>query len=419
MTAPDTTAHPPVIPSPRPSGMSGPLTIGRVRVFDGVRVLPERDVVLQDGMVAQVTGPGPGPADVDGRGRTLLPGLFDAHVHLDPEPRSALRDLVTMGVTTALDMFTGGDTLARVRELRRADPPDLADARAAGTGATVPGNMLEKLIRQPLATVDGPDAAEAWVDARLRDGADYIKIVYDRREGGPMDEATLAALVHAAHARGVLAVAHTLAEGPAREAIAAGVDGLAHLFVGERAGDDFGAYAARHGVFVVPTLTVLRGLCGYRPYEESAADPRLAGRIGRDRPPVPVRPADPSRHHLYAAATETVRQLAAAGVPLLAGTDTGLPTAALGVIGYGATLHGELELLVRAGLTPTQALAAATSAPAAAFRLADRGLIRPGMRADLTLVGGDPTTDIRDTRNVVGVWKRGVRVDLVERLDSL
>jgi imidazolonepropionase-like amidohydrolase len=143
-----------------------------------------------------------------------------------------------------------------------------------------------------------------------------------------------------------------------------------------------------------------------------AADPRLADRIGRDRPPMPVRPAEPSRHHLYAAATTAVRQLAAAGVPLLAGTDTGLPTAALGVIGYGATLHGELELLVQAGLTPTQALAAATSAPAAAFRLTDRGRIQPGTRADLTLVNGDPTADIRNTRNVIAVWKRGVRLDL-------
>ena len=392
--------------------MNGSLTIGRVRVFDGERVLPECDVVIQDGVVARVTGPAPGPAGVDGRGRTLLPGLFDAHVHLDPEPRTALRHLATMGVTTALDMFTGGATLARIREVRQADPPDLADVRMAGAGATAPGNMLEKVTRRPLPTVDGPAAAEAWVDARLRDGADYIKIVYDEREGGPMDEATLAALVRAAHSRGVLAVAHTLAERPAREAIAAGVDGLVHLFVGESAGDDFGAYAARHRVFVVPTLIVLRGLCGYRPHEEFAADPRLAGSIGRDRPPVPVRPADPGRHHLYAAATAAVSQLAAAGVPLLAGTDTGLPTGALGVIGYGATLHGELELLVRAGLTATQALVAATSAPAAAFRLTDRGRIRPGARADLTLVDGDPTTDIRDTRNVVAVWKRGIRLDL-------
>lgn len=129
---------------------------------------------------------------------------------------------------------------------------------------------------------------------------------------------------------------------------------------------------------------------------------------------LPVRPADPSRNHLCTAPTAALRQLAAAGVPLLAGTDTGLPTAALGVFGYGATLHGELQLLVEAGLSPPQALVAATSAPAQAFRLTDRGRIQPGMRADLVLVDGDPTQDIGDTRNLVTIWKRGARLELAE-----
>jgi imidazolonepropionase-like amidohydrolase len=162
-------------------------------------------------------------------------------------------------------------------------------------------------------------------------------------------------------------------------------------------GADFGAFAADHGVFVVPTLTVLRGVCGYR---APAPVP----------PPAPVRPADPGRHHLYEAATVALRQLVAAGVPVLAGTDTGLPTAALGVIGYGTTLHAELELLVRGGLSPVQALTAATAAPARAFHLPDRGEIRPGARADLLLVDGDPTTDIRATRDLVAIWKSGVRL---------
>ena len=71
-------------------------------------------------------------------------------------------------------------------------------------------------------------------------------------------------------------------------------------------------------------------------------------------------------------------------------------------------MHGELELLVGAGLTPVQALTAATSAPARAFRLTDRGVIAAGKRADLVLVEGDPTNDITATRRIVSVWKRGV-----------
>jgi hypothetical protein len=101
-----------------------------------------------------------------------------------------------------------------------------------------------------------------------------------------------------------------------------------------------------------------------------------------------------------------VKQLVAAHADILAGTDALNP-----MVAHGVSLHRELELLVRAGLTPLQALAAATSIPAARFGLADRGRIEPGRRADLVLVDGDPSVDIRRTRAIVEVWKRGVVVD--------
>lgn len=95
-----------------------------------------------------------------------------------------------------------------------------------------------------------------------------------------------------------------------------------------------------------------------------------------------------------------------AGAVLLAGTDT--PNAT-GV--HGASLHRELELLVQSGLTPTQALTAATESTADVFRLNDRGRIVPGRRADLLLVRGDPTRDITATRDIVHVWRSGVEFD--------
>jgi imidazolonepropionase-like amidohydrolase len=73
-------------------------------------------------------------------------------------------------------------------------------------------------------------------------------------------------------------------------------------------------------------------------------------------------------------------------------------------------VHGELELLVRNGLTPIQALVAATSAPATVYRLSDRGRISPGKRADLLLVEGEPTKNILHTRRILAVWKRGFPV---------
>src|SRR5207244_1003991 len=117
-------------------------------------------------------------------------------------------------------------------------------------------------------------------------------------------------------------------------------------------------------------------------------------------------PTQPGAKTNYTAAEEAVRQLKAAHVPILAGTDS--PNAGTA---HGGSIHRQLELLVQAGLTPVEALAAATSVPAARFGLDDRGSIAPGKRADLLLVDGDPTTDIKATRRIAGVWKLGVPVD--------
>jgi len=83
----------------------------------------------------------------------------------------------------------------------------------------------------------------------------------------------------------------------------------------------------------------------------------------------------------------------------------------------GASLHGELEYVVEAGLTPLEALVSATSANAESFRLLDRGRIAPGLRADLVLVNGDPTEDIRATRNIEQIWKAGIAFDRQQSLN--
>jgi imidazolonepropionase-like amidohydrolase len=389
------------------------LQIRHVRVFDGERVLEQRSVLVENGIISGITEPDlhiQHAEVIDGRGRTLLPGLFDAHVHLADNPEPALRQAISLGVTTVLDMFNGTNLLEAKQRLVAEDPADLADLRTAGYGAIAPGSLLAKLFTDPLPTITSPEQAPAWVDTRLAEGSDYIKIVYDEREGGDLSQEVVRALVQAAHQRGKLVVVHVLAEQKAREAIAAGADGLAHLFLGEDASLDFGQFAAAHHVFVIPTLMILAGLCGNPQGPALLADSSLAPYITAGQRQAPMRPADPGRHHLYQATVSAMQQLLEAQVPLLAGTDTGPPTAALGVTGYGAALHGELKLLVDAGMTPVQALAAATSVPARIFHFTDRGLIRSGMRADLVLVEGNPTQDILATRNIVAVWKRGVQV---------
>ncbi len=290
---------------------------------------------------------------------------------------------------------------------------DRADLFSAGTLVTAPGGHGTE-YGVPIPTITGPEQADAFVAARVAEGSDYIKIVYDDGSelGLPwksIDAATLAAVIRAAKAQKKQAVVHILAREFARAAIAAGADGLVHLFVDKPVDEALVREAARRGVFVVPTLTVLEST--NRNNQGNAAladDPELAPyltpedrRALRSSFPGPTAPAD-----ALSIPRDTVKALKAAGVRILVGTDSGNPGTS-----HGASVHRELALLVAAGLTPEEALAAATAVSADAFGLSDRGRIVPGRRADLVLVDGDPTTDILATRKIAGVWKQGHAVD--------
>ena len=388
-----------------------------VRLFDGERVTEARSVLVRNGVVAAVGGAEltvPANATVvDGRGRTLMPGLIDAHVHLSDSVEADLRQAAALGVTTVLDMWSGAARYERIKALRAADAPQMADVRTAGGGATAPGGHPTQMGGPaPVATISDSADAQAFVDARIAEGSDYIKIIYDDLKSigmsvNMLDRRTLRGLVAAAHARGKLAVVHVLTEAQARDAIDAGADGLVHLFAAPTVSADFAQLAARRGAFVVPTLSVVYGTCNQSNGVRVGADsllrpyirPALRSWVSTQRPSrVAGQSCEGTR--------EAIRQLVGQGAPVLAGTDAPSPP-----LTYGVAMHGELELLVGAGLTPVQALAAATSAPARAFRLTDRGRIAPGLRADLLLVEGDPTRDVTATRRIVGVWKRGVAVE--------
>jgi imidazolonepropionase-like amidohydrolase len=395
---------------PAPPAASGPaLLFDDVRVFDGEKVVDRIDVLVRGDHIAEMgaqIAPPAGAEVVPGAGRTLLPGLIDSHVHIWEEKQ--LAQAAVFGVTTMLDMMTSPQ-LAASLEQKLATPAGaaLADLRSAGNPATAPGGHGTE-YGMPIRTLPGADKADEFVEACRTEGSDYIKIIYDPRNPRfpSIDRATLTAVVEAAHRRKLLAVAHIETQEDAREAVEAGVDGLAHLFLGRPPDPDFAGLAASRHVFVIPTLSVLSSLSGQKPGAPVAADGSLSpyltssdldsldGTFGRHGPGLDA-----------AVARATVAQLAAQGVPILAGTDAPNPGTT-----YGASLHGELALLVEAGLSPTAALAAATSAPARAFKL-DRGRIAAGQRADLLLVDGDPTRDIAATRAIAGVWKLGARID--------
>jgi len=386
--------------------------VRRARVFDGQKVLEQTDVWVDGGKINAVgksLKTPPGLKVIDASSDTLLPGLIDSHTHTWGD---ALKEAEMFGVTTELDMFTSVEFMQKTKkEQSEGKNLDRADLFSAGSLATAPGGHGTE-YGIPVPTLTSPGEAQVWVDARIAEGSDYIKIIvesgtYGRHDIPTLNRATTKAIIAAAHARGKLVVVHVSKQKDAHDVIEDGADGLAHLFTDTPPEPDFGAFVASHHAFVVPTLAVLEGLDGIRGGESLVNDARLAPYLTTDD----INNLKESFPKFSTAATvknaeQAIPQLKAAHVPLLAGTDSPNPGT-----WHGVSVHRELEVLVRAGLTPQEALAAATSVPAAAFHLADRGVIAPGRRADLLLVKGDPTKDITATRDIVAVWKLGVEAD--------
>lgn len=389
------------------------LAIRGIRIFDGEQVLAKANVVVQGEQIVAVGQDAaiPQAAEVlEGQGLTLLPGLIDSHVHTSGD---ALQASMAFGVTTVIDMFTQQQEMAEV-EKRKAAGRDSEQAELVpGMLITAPGGHgTEYGVKASEASTAAE--CEAEVKAHVASGASFIKLVYDDGEawaptGFPtFSKEVLAACIQAAHAQGLMALVHALTLRESREAIEAGADGLIHGICDVPPDAAYSPLVASRRAFVVPTLTVIYSMGGQRNGEALAEDPLLAPYLGKSHLAYLRLPfaAGSGQRVKVSAAQEAVRQLKAAGVHLLAGSDSGNPGTTA-----GASLHQELELLVTAGLTPTEALAGATSLPAAHFKLGDRGRIAPGLRADLLLVRGDPTTDIRATRDIVAVFKRGVRLD--------
>ena len=404
-----------LLPQPQPidqkaESQPSRLLFASVRLFDGERVHESVDVLVEGEIITAIgdsLAVPPGAEVVDTRGRTLLPGLIDAHTHTWGD---ALERALQFGVTTEIDMFTDATAAAEARAQQvRGEAHGRADLVSAGTLVTAPGGHGTE-YGLTIPTLDDPDDAAAFVAERLAEGSDFIKVVYDGAGGHwpTLDADTLGAVIAAAHERDSLAVVHISDLGAARTAFDLGADGLVHVWSDLPADAEILALAAARGAFVIPTLSVIATMAGEPDPTSLGQDPVLAGYLTPSEEGAlgGTIPGLPQRAERLQVARQATGALAAAGVPILAGTDAPNPGTA-----HGASLHGELALLVDAGLDPTAALAAATAAPARAFGLDDRGRVATGRRADLVLVNGDPTRDITRTRHIAGIWKAGRAVE--------
>ncbi len=377
-------------------------------LIDGTGAAPVPDAaVVIDGDRITAAGPRAAlswPADaevIDARGRTLIPGLIDAHDHLAShgyglatrfgleEPASTthlrtarvLAETLAMGYTTVRDAggLDAGFKLAveqglipgprLVLALQIISPTGGIGDRVSPSGHDCCG-AHDPLL--PPCVANGPDPVRDVVRTMVRAGADVIKTATtggasSRPGHGPLDAAfslaEMEALVTESHALGRRVMCHALGGPGLRTALAAGVDSIEHGCYLDEDATLLGQMAVQ-GTFFVPTLTV------YVYHRESPA------------PHVRERAVALHAHHVA-----SVRRALELGVPIAAGTDAG---------GHGHPKNAlELKYLVEAGLTPMQALRAATQWAAACLGLErEVGTIEQGRLADLVLVGGDPLDDV-------------------------
>jgi imidazolonepropionase-like amidohydrolase len=392
-----------------------------VRIFDGMGLISDTTVLIKDTKILSVGGYIPTDADIiNAQGATILPGLIDSHVHTDMD---GLHDALMFGVTTELEMQGHWTSKQRNEILKRYD---IADLRSPEMGVTPPGghpsqylksskNLLIKLFFH-FPFVSSPDEAVKFVNKQVANGADYIKVFIEDGStiGFPglkvLSDETLMAAVNEAHRLGKMAIAHVTTLEGGRRAISAGVDGLAHIFFDQQPSSDVVASIASSGTFVIPTLVTVSTAFG-NDATWLANDKRVSSRLKKKWLESLSRSMNVFPNGNLKEVFAGVIALHKAGVDILAGCDVSDPLPMLGGLAHGASLHHELQLLVQAGLTPIEALRAATSTPARRFGLADRGRIVPGFQADLLLVDGDPTKNITDTLNIKSIWRRGVMLN--------
>lgn len=445
-----------------PAGPRQDLLIRDVAVLDvatGRRSL-SRDVLVQGGRIAAIEATGNLPTAglrvIEGAGGTLLPGLVDMHGHVslqrgplwEPasgDPEANLQSYVYAGVTTVLDPADStGDGPQRRDRIARGELLG-PTVYTSGKMVTCPGGHPVALIELFAPAwlswfvtagvahqVETREEAEDAIDELVHEGVDVIKVAVDRipPQAPRISVETLAAINERAREHDIRWVAHIGTLKDALDAGDAGVSLWVHGLARERISDADVERLASFGIPMVVTIEVMdRMLRGLRepidpiPMElETVPQPVLDSFYPPPDAYVEAFEAfssvgEPGDLDLFAISAENMRKLRRAGVTILAGSDS-----QGGGIFPGASLHRELAQLVRAGLTPAEAIRAATLDSAtwlADGKPIEFGAVRVGLRADLLLVSGDPTEDIARLQDIVAVVARGTEVErqAVARVD--
>jgi imidazolonepropionase-like amidohydrolase len=391
------------------------LVVNNARIFDGSAILQgSHNVGIAGDRIRFVSSSSiAGSRQIDARGRFLMPGLIDCHIHLlnmwtakdettmatdiETELPKRLNDFLAAGVTTVKSVGDSEDDILRVRA--RLASGELAGPRLLATGAAfcAPGSHPATTVfaqnpwlrSRTAVETDSPERARDAVRRLAGKKVDAVKIIHQGgcKHGSPyffklealglnvqilkLEKAVLGAIIDETHRHGLKATVHTVDADAAIEALEAGADGLEHGVMEHRLKDDHVVeLLLRNRASYVPTLCLIR-------FEENTAEVRYAN----------------------------LKQIADAGVRVALGTDS-----FCGFGKFGENTIEEAERSAQAGIGTSQILRMATRDAAEHLGVDDLGVVAPGKLADLLLLDGDPTTSIGALRKLSIVIQNGAIV---------
>jgi len=444
-----------------------------VAIVGAVVIHPERDgasaaspdttIVIRDARIeavgpAATTSVPAGSLVIDGRGKWVIPGLIDSHVHFFqsgnlytrpdvadfnrwmPYAKEVARNQARLSATFKVWLASGVTGVVDVGgPFWNFEVRDLARRTEAAPRVAVAGPLISMVSRAaldlgdpPIVKIDSASEARALVERELAHKPDYVKVWFIHRPDDDLEAQTVIvkAAGDAAHAAGVPLAVHATELVVAKAALRAGADFLVHSVGDEPVDEEFIALMKRNHAMYCPTLFVLMG---YRyalsnqwratEAESRLADPEILKSMSDlDRIPAELLPErvakamqEKNTQPLSTAMAANLRAVWEAGIPVAMGTDAGN----IGTL-HGPSVFREMALMQESGLTALQVLRSATVNGARALRLENElGVISPGKLADLVILDGDPLADLSNLSRAHRVVKNGLVFDPASLTESV
>jgi imidazolonepropionase-like amidohydrolase len=364
---------------------------------------------------------------VDCSGKTIIPGLFDAHIHLGGastlgyvpiDDQRKLCAFLYSGITSVFDLGAIQEWIFSLRE--KEEKGNLLSPRifAVGPLFTCPnGHGTEYGVDMSLTPTTEEEARQA-VQKLIQAEPDQIKIIYEKgsKRFTSLSYELMGTIIDESHKNDFKVVTHILTFEQAKDALRAGTDGLAHMVSDREVDEEFLDEMKQRNVFCIPTLTVYESLSGGMltipenlngPLAKKGICREILADLKQKKEMPGLKESLGNMKDALHFAQINAKKMHDKGIKLAVGTDAGNPA-----VFFGPSVHREMELLVEAGISPAEVLRAATINAAEILGQQERlGTISKGKLADILVIEGNPLEDIRNTQNIFMVIKNGHILD--------